>query len=285
MLLNCNPFPEALFNLKRKRRWYSGPLHERGRLKLPGKISRSIGNLIHTVFFLFICFLRCTCLPLESKIFTIFPLYFVYNVSALDDVLDPDFTRLLSSSSTNSSWLLKDPNVLPLENKIHIFAPPCNILYLFLNFYTLWKQMIAKIIGVTHIFYQERMYFILSRFYISTALTQLLQSRLEDPGPQHQEQAINNEHIISILKILWLLSLNSCYHYRFRQVDQPLWAYEESTLPGWIILTKQLLRQSPQDSEYSSSTFKAMTCSILFRAILHGWHMWHQKRSFSFQRF
>ena len=51
MLLNCNPFPEALFNLKRKRRWYSGPLHERGRLKLPGKISRSIGNLIHTVFF------------------------------------------------------------------------------------------------------------------------------------------------------------------------------------------------------------------------------------------
>ena len=28
----------------------------------------------------------------------------------MDDVLDPDLTRLLSSSSTNSSWLLKVPN-------------------------------------------------------------------------------------------------------------------------------------------------------------------------------
>ena len=59
MLLNCNRFPEALFNWKRKRRWYSGPLHERGRLKIPRKISRSI--FIHTVF----------CLPLESKTFII----------------------------------------------------------------------------------------------------------------------------------------------------------------------------------------------------------------------
>ena len=38
-------------------------------------------------------------------------------------------------------------------------------------------------------------------------------------------------------------------------------------------VSKQLLRQSPKDCGYSSSTFKAMTCSILFRAILHGWHM------------
>ena len=50
MLLNCNPFPKALFNWKRKRRWYSRPLHERGRLRIPRKISWSIGNLIHTVF-------------------------------------------------------------------------------------------------------------------------------------------------------------------------------------------------------------------------------------------
>ena len=50
--------------------------------------------------------------------------------------------------------------------------------------------MMVKIIGVTDF------------FSISTALTQLLESRLENPGPQHQEQAINNEHIISILKNL-----------------------------------------------------------------------------------
>ena len=54
MLLNCNLFPEELFNWERKRRWYSGPFHERDRLKIPRKISRSI--FIHTVFFLFMCF-------------------------------------------------------------------------------------------------------------------------------------------------------------------------------------------------------------------------------------
>ena len=55
MPLNCNPFPEALFDWKRKGRWYSGPLHEGGRLKITRKISRSIGNLIQTVFiYLFI---------------------------------------------------------------------------------------------------------------------------------------------------------------------------------------------------------------------------------------
>ena len=104
--------------------------------------------------------------------------------------------------------------VLPLENKIHIFAPPCNILYIYaLNGESYWTA--GACLAVQHFIHTNRPYNFAN--ILSPSSTHEIQPNWAHPSVLPNSHCFDN---LDRVRLTWSTAFSLAPQYSFLQSDQ-----------------------------------------------------------------